>query len=82
VGVDGLAWRKKLLAWEVEQVGECISLLGEFVLQDNVSGKWIWKYEHVKGYSVKGVCHLSTRVKRHIHAPVPFVLLILSFELL
>ena len=32
---------------------ECCVLLNNFVLQDNVNGKWRWLLDPVNGYSVK-----------------------------
>jgi len=53
--VDGRAWewRRRLFAWEEECVRECCVLLNNFVLQDNVNGKWRWLLDPVNGYSVK-----------------------------
>ncbi|MCI79249.1 hypothetical protein A2U01_0100520, partial [Trifolium medium] len=34
-------------------LGECQSLLNDFVLQPNISDKWVWRYDTVGGYTVR-----------------------------
>ena len=46
-------WRRRLLAWEEDNVRECILLLHDVVLQVNVSDKWRWLLDPVNGYSVR-----------------------------
>lgn len=36
VGEYGWVWRRRLLAWEEESVRECVSLLNNIVLQENI----------------------------------------------
>ena len=49
-----------LLAWEEESVTECSTLLHNIVLQDHLSDRWRWLFDHVTGYSVKGAYHFLT----------------------
>jgi len=52
VGGDVWNWRRRLLAWEEEQVGECCELLTSIVLQDGLDDKWLWKLNLSKSYTV------------------------------
>jgi len=46
-------WRRRLFAWEEESVRECVVLLCNIVLQDNVHDSWRWLLDPIHGYSVK-----------------------------
>jgi hypothetical protein len=39
-GEDGSKWRRRLLAWKEEQIGEC-SMLTNIFLEDGVENKWL-----------------------------------------
>jgi len=48
---------------------ECCSLLVNIVLQDSISDTWVWKLDHVHGYSLKGVYNLLTSNEQEPQAP-------------
>ena len=54
-GVNGEAWkwRRRLFAWEEEQLGELCLLLQNVILQVNKEEKWIWNLEKSNAYSVR-----------------------------
>ncbi|GAU35008.1 hypothetical protein TSUD_103310 [Trifolium subterraneum] len=53
-GVEGeeWRWRRRLFAWEEDQVRECSAILANFVLLDNASDKWIWRSNIKEGFTV------------------------------
>jgi hypothetical protein len=53
-------WRRQLWAWEEELLGELRSVLANFVLQPNVTDKWVWRHDPGGGYSVRGAYELLT----------------------
>ena len=59
-GSLGWVWRRRLLAWEEESVRECVGLLNNFVLQDNIQDHWRWLLDPVHGYTVKGTYRFLT----------------------
>lgn len=83
-GVEGQwwmwRWRRRLFVWEEEQVLFLIKLFWGasfvvlffaeiFLLQNNMTDKWIWKHDTHEGYSVKGVYHIVNQNKQQDHAP-------------
>lgn len=59
-GGSAWVWRRRLLAWEEDNVRECSTLLSNIVLQENVNDKWKWLLDPIHGYSVKGTYHFIT----------------------
>ena len=46
-------WRRRLWAWEEEELEECRTLLLDVSLHANVSDKWVWLPDPSEGYSVR-----------------------------
>ncbi|MCI08753.1 70 kDa peptidyl-prolyl isomerase [Trifolium medium] len=72
-------------------LGECRSLLVDFVLQPNISDKWVWRHDIVGGYTVKGVYNVLTTMDSPSvdattdliwHKQVPLKVSILAWRLL
>jgi len=42
-GGEAWVWRRRLLAWEAELVGECMTLIYDISLQVNVMDEWKWR---------------------------------------
>jgi hypothetical protein len=59
-GGSAWVWRRRLLAWEEDSVRECILLLHNIVLQENVSDTWRWQLDPVHGYTVREAYRLLT----------------------
>ena len=61
-GVSGRVWewRRRLLAWEEESVGECSVLLLNVVVQETLTDTWRWLLDPANGYSVRGTYHFLT----------------------
>ena len=61
-GIDGGAWvwRRRLFAWEEENVRECSLLLHNIVLQDTVHDTWRWVLDPISGYTVQGAYRFFT----------------------
>lgn len=53
-------WRCLLLAWEEESGRECVVLLHNIVLQENVHDAWRWLLDPIHGYSVRGAYRFLT----------------------
>lgn len=53
-------WRRRMLAWEEESVRECLVLLHNIVLQDDVNDRWSWLIDPTHSYSVRDAYHLIT----------------------
>jgi len=53
-------WRRRLLAWEEESVRECLVLLHNIVLQENVEDTWRWLLDPIHGYSAQGAYRFLT----------------------
>jgi len=53
-------WRRGLLAWEEELMGELILLLHNVTLQVNKDDKWLWTLETSKTFSVYSVYKFLT----------------------
>ncbi|GAU10944.1 hypothetical protein TSUD_112380 [Trifolium subterraneum] len=49
---NGRKWRRRLFAWEEELVA-CVGVLANFVLQGDVSDRWVWKLHPSQSYSVR-----------------------------
>ncbi|XP_024636253.1 uncharacterized protein [Medicago truncatula] len=59
-GGGGWEWRRRLFAWEEEGVRDCVNLLHNIVLQDNIQDQWRWLLDPIHGYTVKGTyCFLT-----------------------
>jgi len=60
--VDGVGWRwiRRLFSWEEEQLIDCVKLLDNTFLKDNVNVKLIWKHDLLEGYSIEDVYHILT----------------------
>ncbi|GAU35782.1 hypothetical protein TSUD_56590 [Trifolium subterraneum] len=50
---NGWKWRRRLFAWEEELVAQCVGVLANFVLQSDVSDRWVWKLHPSQSYSVR-----------------------------
>jgi hypothetical protein len=59
-GGEAWKWRRRLWAWEEEELEECRALLFDVSLQDYVSDRWVWLPNPDEGYSVRGSYHLLT----------------------
>ena len=84
---DGEAWngKRRLLAWEEEQVRECCELLHYFVLQADVADRWLWQLNKSKIYNVYSAYNYlliidhklttnHTNIIRHKEAPLKFTI--------
>ncbi|XP_024626681.1 uncharacterized protein [Medicago truncatula] len=69
-GVDGGAWRwrRRLFAWEEELVGECVVRLANFVLQDDLTDRWVWRLHSSQTYTVHSAYAYLTAVDFNITA--------------
>jgi hypothetical protein len=90
-GEGGWAWRHQLWVWEKELLGECRSVLANFVLQPNVVSQWVWRHDPNGGYSVCGAYKIltvqdiqDTAVTNDLiwHKQVPLKVLVLACRLL
>ncbi|AES73416.1 hypothetical protein MTR_3g104590 [Medicago truncatula] len=59
-GGEAWKWRRRLWAWEEEELEECRALLTDVSLQDFVSDRWVWFPDPLVGYSVRGSYHMLT----------------------
>ncbi|KEH41231.1 hypothetical protein MTR_1g046940 [Medicago truncatula] len=59
-GGEAWKWRRRLWAWEEEELEECRALLTDVSLQDFVSDRWVWLPNPFVGYSVRGSYHMLT----------------------
>jgi len=84
-------WRRRLLAWEEDSVRECISLLHNIVLKENVNGTWRWLLDASNGYSVREsyrcITHSGEIVDRSLvddvwHRQIPSKVSLLVWRLL
>ena len=57
---NALGWRRRLLAWEEDSVRECVVLLNNVILQDNIQDFWRWMVDPIHGYSVHGTYRFLT----------------------
>jgi hypothetical protein len=64
-GREAWGWRRHLVAWEEDLVGECGSLLSNVYLQDNVTDVWQWCPSVGDGYTVRGVYQMLMRQEMH-----------------
>lgn len=53
-GGEASEWRRRLWAWEEEELEECRTLLTDVSFQDFVSDRWVWLPDPVEGYTVRG----------------------------
>jgi len=53
-------WRRRLLAWEEESVGECSVMLHNVVLQESSTDTWRSLLDPIHGYTVRGTYHFLT----------------------
>ena len=59
-------WRRRLLAWEEELVGECRLLLRSVFLQGDIQDCCIWIPDPIDGYVVcSAYCLLTSEVPHH-----------------
>lgn len=67
-GFDGDAWkwRRRLFAWEEGLVGECVERLSNFVLQEGVSDRWVWRLHSSHSYTVQSAYSYLTAVDFNI----------------
>ena len=61
-----MGWRRRLLAWEKELVGE-IKLLSNVFLQVSSPDKWLWRPNTSDGYTVHGVYQMLMQHEMHDH---------------
>ncbi|RHN51538.1 putative reverse transcriptase zinc-binding domain-containing protein [Medicago truncatula] len=59
-GGEAWEWRRRLWAWEEEELEECRALLTNVYLQDFISDRWVWLSDPVEGYTVRGSYHMVT----------------------
>lgn len=61
-GEDGEAWRwrRRLLAWEEELVGELVVLHTNVVLQVDKDDRWLWTLETSYEFSVRSLYNFLT----------------------
>jgi hypothetical protein len=57
---DAWRWRRRLFAWEEEQLGELILLLHNVTLQVDKEDTWHWSLESSRVYSVRSAYHFLT----------------------
>jgi hypothetical protein len=62
-GGRGWVWRRRLFAWEEENVRECSLLLHNFVVHVNVTDTWRWTLDTIHGYSVREAYRFITTYK-------------------
>lgn len=55
-------WRRLLLAWEEDSMRECLALLNNVILQDNILDYSRWLLDSIHGYSVRGTYRFLTVV--------------------
>nr|ABD32346.1 H+-transporting two-sector ATPase, alpha/beta subunit, central region, related [Medicago truncatula] len=69
-GVDGGAWRwrRRLFAWEEELVEERVEQLTNFVLQVDMSDRWVWRLNSSQVYTVHSTYSYLTAVDTNITA--------------
>jgi len=53
-------WRRRLWVWEEELLAECRMLLSNVILQVDVSDRWQWLSDVVRGYLVRSAYHFLT----------------------
>jgi len=91
VGGDAWSWRRPLLAWEKEMLGECRLILNNFVVHTDVSDRWQWTPDIAGGYTVRGAYQILTfqgapliNVTEDLvwHKQVPLKVSILAWRLL
>jgi len=66
VGGAWWVWRRRLLAWEEDSARECVSLLNNVVLQENIPDRWRWMLDPLHGYSVSGTYRFLTNVEGQV----------------
>jgi hypothetical protein len=64
-GGETWGWRRRLLAWEEDLVGECRYLLSNVTLQDIETDIWQWCPTVGDGYTVCGVYQMLMRQEMH-----------------
>ena len=57
---DAWRWRRRLLAWEEEQVRECSDLMTNIILQSDISDRWFWYFHASSSYNVTSAYHYLT----------------------
>jgi len=61
VNGDAWKWRRRLFAWEEEQVGEFCLLLQNVTLQVDKEDRWLWTLKKSNVYSVRSAYnHLTS----------------------
>jgi hypothetical protein len=53
-------WRRRLLAWEEEQVDECMPLILSVTLQVDIKDQLLWISVPTEGYTVRSVYTMLT----------------------
>jgi len=82
-GGDAWRWRRRLFAWEEENVREGISLLRNIVLPINVLNKWRSQLDPIKGYSVSAEEPIDRGLIDNIwHKRVPLKVSLFSWRLI
>ena len=66
-GGDAWGWRRRLLAWEEELMGELMILLANVSLRDSRQDVWLWRPNAGDGYTVCGVYQMLMRQDMHGH---------------
>jgi len=60
VGGGAWSWRRRLWTWEEELLEECMELLADVLLQDNILDRWQWDPGIHDGYTVRGAYQILT----------------------
>jgi len=71
-GADGEVWnrRRRLFAWEEGLVEQCVERLANFVLQVDMSDRWVWKLHSTHTYTVQSAYSYLTAVDTTINEDV------------
>jgi len=73
-GGEAWNWRRRLLAWEEELLGECRTSLLTVSLQDNLEDSCVWSLEPGDVYIIRGAYHLlASRVSNHYSAVLDLI---------
>jgi hypothetical protein len=65
-GGGGWRWRRRLLAWEEDSLRDCVNLLNNVILHENLQDHWRWLLDPVHGYSVSGTYRFLTSLEDQV----------------
>ncbi|PNX64401.1 receptor-like kinase, partial [Trifolium pratense] len=66
----GWRWRRRLFAWEEDPKRECSAILGNFLLQDNASDKWIRRTNTKEGFTVKETYNILAQAENVVSVEI------------